>query len=83
MQNERRFFFPYIIWNRSPLRGKNDSLYSRFEKRKGGVLSGRLEIGKQIACLRKQKGITQDQLAGMVGVSAGAVSKWETGISLK
>lgn len=43
---------------------------------------GRLEIGKQIAWLRKQKGITQDQLAGMVGVSAGAVSKWETGHSV-
>lgn len=29
----------------------------------------------------KAKGITQEQLAFMVGVSAGAVSNWETGIS--
>lgn len=41
-----------------------------------------LEIGKRIADLRRQKKITQEQLASMVGVSAGAVSKWETGSSV-
>ncbi len=35
-------------------------------------------IGKTILRLRKQKGITQDKLANMIGVSSGAVSKWET-----
>lgn len=41
----------------------------------------RLNIGETILHLRKKKSITQEQLASMVGVSAGAVSKWETGNS--
>ncbi|MGG7177345.1 helix-turn-helix domain-containing protein [Clostridium paraputrificum] len=41
----------------------------------------RLNIGEIILRLRKEKGITQDQLASMVGISAGAVSKWENGNS--
>ncbi len=36
-------------------------------------------IGKQIALLRKEKGIKQEELANYVGVSAQAVSKWENG----
>ena len=36
-------------------------------------------IGKQIASLRKEKGIRQEELANYVGVSAQAVSKWENG----
>ncbi len=36
-------------------------------------------IGRQIARLRKEKGITQEELANYVGVSAQAVSKWENG----
>ncbi|MGN0493933.1 MAG: helix-turn-helix domain-containing protein [Acutalibacteraceae bacterium] len=36
-------------------------------------------IGINIAALRKQKGITQEELAKYVGVSAQAVSKWENG----
>jgi len=38
-------------------------------------------IGSTILRLRKGKGVTQEQLAGMIGISAGAVSKWETGNS--
>lgn len=41
----------------------------------------RLNIGETILHLRKDKNITQEQLASMVGVSAGAVSKWENGNS--
>lgn len=37
------------------------------------------EIGSVIAKLRKTKGITQEELAKYVGVSAQAVSKWENG----
>ena len=37
------------------------------------------EIGKNIAQLRKAKGITQETLAEVVGVSGQAVSKWEGG----
>ena len=36
-------------------------------------------IGETIAALRKERGITQEQLGQLVGVSAQAVSKWEKG----
>ena len=36
-------------------------------------------IGKQIASMRKEKGIKQEDLAIFVGVSTQAVSKWENG----
>lgn len=32
--------------------------------------------------MRLNKGVTQEQLAGILGISKGAVSKWETGTSL-
>ncbi len=36
-------------------------------------------IGKQIASMRKQRGVKQEELANYVGVSTQAVSKWENG----
>ncbi len=36
-------------------------------------------IGKNIAALRKERGVKQEELANYVGVSAQAVSKWENG----
>lgn len=48
----------------------------------GGIQLNRLNIGEKILQLRKEKNITQEQLAFMVGVSAGAVSKWENGNSM-
>lgn len=41
-----------------------------------------MNIGNRIRELRKQRGLTQDQLANSIGVSFQAVSKWENGISL-
>lgn len=41
-----------------------------------------MDISKNIAALRKKKGITQEQLATAVNVSPQAVSKWETGVSM-
>ena len=38
-----------------------------------------IQIGKFIAACRKEKGLTQAQLAEKMGVSDRAVSKWETG----
>ena len=37
--------------------------------------------GKMIAEKRKEKGLTQDALGAMLGVSGKAVSKWERGLS--
>ena len=36
-----------------------------------------MTIGKRIAFLRKEKGLTQEELANQMGVSPQAVSKWE------
>lgn len=38
-------------------------------------------IGANIARLRKEKNMTQDQLANLMGISFQAVSKWENGLS--
>lgn len=38
-----------------------------------------IKIGKLIAKRRKQKGLTQSQLAEYLGVSNKTVSKWENG----
>ncbi|GAA6295331.1 hypothetical protein F220043C3_37650 [Enterocloster asparagiformis] len=40
-----------------------------------------MNIGATIVNLRREKGVTQEQLARAVGVSKPAVSKWETGQS--
>ena len=40
-----------------------------------------LFIGTTILAARRAKGLTQESLAALVGVSAAAVSKWETGVS--
>ena len=40
-----------------------------------------LTFGQNLAKERKQAGISQEELAKLVGISAPAVSKWETGVS--
>lgn len=39
----------------------------------------KLELGSRIRAYRKQMGLTQEQLAEALGVTVGAVSKWESG----
>ena len=41
-----------------------------------------MNIGTMIFTLRKEKNITQEQLAAELGVTAAAVSKWENGYTL-
>ena len=52
---------------------------SRSEITKGLTNMDQIQIGKFIAACRKEKGMTQAQLAEKMGVSDRAVSKWETG----
>lgn len=40
-----------------------------------------LKTGETIRALRKNRNITQEQLAEVLGVSTAAISKWETGIT--
>lgn len=44
-------------------------------------MESKVTMGKRIADLRRQKGMTQEQLANQVGVTAQAVSKWENDLS--
>lgn len=41
-----------------------------------------MEIGKRIQHLRREKGLTQEQIAAALGVTSAAVSKWETNAAL-
>ena len=38
-----------------------------------------MELGKKIYELRRERGVTQEELAAELGVTAAAVSKWEKG----
>ena len=41
-----------------------------------------MNLGSNILALRKQKNVTQEELAAELGVTAAAVSKWENGYTL-
>lgn len=41
-----------------------------------------MQIGERIALLRKEKGLTQEQIAVKLNITAQAVSKWEKGYAL-
>jgi len=50
---------------------------------KGGLDVDQMKIGSFLKELRKEKGITQEQLAEALNVSGRTVSRWETGVSLR
>ena len=41
----------------------------------------KLYIGETIKKLRKEKGITQEELGDALGISYQSISRWETGVS--
>lgn len=41
-----------------------------------------MDLGKNISALRRERGVTQEDLAAELGVTAAAVSKWEHGYTL-
>ena len=49
---------------------------------KGGVEVDQVKIGNFLKKLRKEKGITQEQLAEILNVSGRTVSRWETGSNM-
>ncbi len=50
---------------------------------KGGkIMSNNYKIGKFIQSQRKELGLTQNNLSGMLSISPQAISKWETGETL-
>lgn len=52
-----------------------------FDFRKNESEKTTMGLGNTICSLRKKNGMTQEELAGRLGVSAQAVSKWENDIS--
>ncbi|MBP3579537.1 MAG: helix-turn-helix transcriptional regulator, partial [Lachnospiraceae bacterium] len=39
-------------------------------------------LEENIRVMRREKGLTQEQLAEVMGVSTASVSKWETGVAV-
>lgn len=50
-------------------------------QQKEGNCMDLIKIGKYIASKRKEKGLTQKELAEKIGMSDKSVSKWERGVS--
>ena len=83
--------FPILIWH--DIFGWGGTLEMRKERRAPPLTKGyewrkrkgmfdSYKAAKQIALLRKSRGITQEELAQRLSVSPQAVSKWENGHSL-
>lgn len=58
-------------------RTEKTEVYLRAERRK----MKELNIGTVLAAHRREKGVTQEEVAAFVGVSKASVSKWENGVS--
>ena len=49
---------------------------------KGGLRMDQIKTGAFLKELRREKGITQEQLAEELGVSGRTISRWETGSNM-
>ena len=59
----------------------NQTRKQRCFKRKGAYRTMKLQLGKTLKRLRREKDITQEELAEILGVSFQSVSRWELGVS--
>ena len=55
------------------------SLYVKFLFERGSFFMNQENVGKFIAALRKEKNLTQEQLAEILGVNNRSISRWENG----
>ena len=55
--------------------------YYRVIRKQGGYVMSNKTIGEIISALRKEKGMTQSDLAEKMNVTDKAVSKWERNLS--
>ena len=76
MQSEQVVYLTYFLWYNLDT---TEELTVKFGKE--NIIMKEVNISKNIAYLRKQKGITQEQLAQALYISPQAVSKWETNTS--
>ena len=62
--------------------GQDEIAYGCIRKGRGNKEMDLKKIGQFLKCLRKEKGITQEQFAEILGVSGRTVSRWETGANM-
>ena len=51
------------------------------DRHHGGIIMDCAKVGRLILQLRKEKKLTQQQFADLLGISNKTVSKWERGVS--
>ena len=82
--------FTGVFYLSQPMVEFDDSTYSsctttdkncKVQHGRRHIVMNQIDTGKFIAGCRKEKGMTQAQLAERLNITDRAVSKWETGVS--
>lgn len=60
--------------------GQSSVIMKAVKERGGSHMT--IQLAQNIRTFRKQRALTQEQLAEVLGVTVGAVYKWEAGLSL-